>query len=122
MANTALPVINVPNSYAGAVAGITWTAADPANGNQFTLTEREVLLARNAGTAAMTVTVTSVADQLNRTRDITAYSIAASTFAIIGQFKRLGWAQEIGALYLSVGGTAGSVIQFAPLRLPSRVA
>src|ERR1700676_3677953 len=45
---------------------ITFTACDAVNGNSFTSTGREVLVIFNSGGSAYTVTVNSVADQLNR--------------------------------------------------------
>jgi hypothetical protein len=55
---------------------------------------------RNSGAQARTITVTSVADDRNRTGDITAYSVAAGDEAMLGPFYPPGWMQASnGKLY-----------------------
>jgi len=93
---------------------ITFTAADVANGNAFPFSGREVLLVQNAdGAAAHHFTVSSVADGLGRTGDITAYTVALSGFSAIDANTLQGWLEGDGNIYLS-GDNAS--IKFAVLR------
>lgn len=85
------------------------------NGNQTPLTGKEILLFRNDDVGAQTVTITSVADRYNRTGDISAYSIGASEYAILGPFAVDGWKQSDGNLYFE-GSDAN--VKCAVLRLP----
>lgn len=95
---------------------ITWTAADAANKDEFTLTGKEVVLARNTDSVnAETVTINSVAIN-GRTGDITADSIAADGMAVYGPFNvDGGWAQTDGTLHLEA---SSSDVEFAVLVLP----
>jgi len=95
----------------------TWTAAGAAfaDGAQFPLTGKEILLVRNDNAVAQTVTINSVADPYNRTGNITAYSIGAGEYAVFPQFQQTGWMQSSGKL--SFAASAADVY-FAVLRLP----
>jgi len=78
---------------AGGSADLTMTTADTVNQNMTPLIDsKTVLLAFNNGATGRTVTITSVADTLNRTGDITAYALAAGKIARFGAFKTIGWA------------------------------
>lgn len=96
---------------------ITFVAAgaDFADGAQFTLTGKEILLAWNKhATDPRTVTVTSVVDEYNRTGNITAYSIGAGEIAVFPQFQLAGWKQSSGKLSLAA---SAADVYFAVLRL-----
>ncbi len=82
---------------------LTELAADATNfqSASFGTGNQLAIIAHNTGVGARTVTVTSVADGLNRTGDITAYSIAAGGIAFLGPFQRNGWAQTDGTLYFA---------------------
>lgn len=107
MARTALSKVVPTGSYptlplsAGA-ATITLTAADTVNQNSVPWgnAHRLLVIAQNTGASARTVTITSAADGLGRTGDISAYSIAAGGVAVLGPFERPGWAQADASLYL----------------------
>lgn len=100
-------------------AAIAFTTADAVS-NTFVSTGRELLLVRNTGAVPRTVTVTSVADQINRTGDIAAYSLPIGSvtpqFAVLGPFPAQGWKQSDGTIVV-----AGSSVDiaFAVIRLPS---
>lgn len=98
-------------------ADFVWTAAgaDFADGASFALTGKEVLLVRNDNGAAQTVTITSVADGKNRTGTITAYSVGIGEYAVFPPFKKDGWAQASGLLYIAA---SAADVYFAVLRLP----
>lgn len=67
-------------------------AGDAALGNYTPLVEAKTLVVlHNTGAGARTVTFTSQVDTLNRTGDITAYSIGAGEHALFGPFKAVGW-------------------------------
>lgn len=112
MPRTNVPPITPIGSYpatplgAGAATFVP-QAADVANLNAipFGSAARMLVLAINTDASAQTVTVTSVADGLNRKGDITTYSVAAAgagvtSVAVLGPFERNGWLQSDGTLYL----------------------
>lgn len=119
MARTALTPQTIVGKYPGTVsagdADITFAAGDASNGNSFTLTGQEIIIARNDDAAAQTITIDSVPDPQNRTGDITSYSIGASEYAAFGPFPGLGWKQSDGTLHIDVGSAN---IKLAILRLP----
>jgi len=78
---------------------LTETAADVTNKEQVKWTGREIIVAHNTGASARTVTITSTADSLGRTGDITADSIAAGAIAFYGPFNGEGWKQADGYIY-----------------------
>lgn len=114
MPRTTLTKTAAPGGYTDAGVVVAETAADVANMNQFILTENEVIVARNAGVGAQTVTITSTADPYNRTNDITAHSIAAGAIAVFGPFPAIGWKQADGMLYLQA---SSADIKFSIIKL-----
>jgi len=121
MAATALPIITPLGSYpalpiAALGADFVFTAADASNGNSFVSTGRELLLVQNSGGSAYTVTVSSVADTIQRTGDITTYSVGAGLFSMFGPFLQPGWKQSDGTVLVTASNAA---IKFAVVRLPS---
>lgn len=79
---------------------VVFAAADVTNKEQVALTGHEIILARNSGASARTVTINSAPDPFNfRVGDITAYSIGAGETARFGPFPTRGWAQPDGNLY-----------------------
>lgn len=108
MARTALTVYDPP-APGNAPAAITEQAADPVNFNNFPLTGREVVVVRNSGAAAYTLTVHSVADQEGRQdTSITAFSIAAGAVVVLPQFPLEGYWQTDGTLWLD--GSSASLL------------
>jgi len=99
-------------------ADFTWTAAgaDFADGAVFPLTGREILLVRNDNVGAQTVTITSVADDKNRTGDITTYSVGAGEYAVFPCLAVDGWRQTDGNLDIEA---SAADVMFAVLRLPA---
>ena len=105
-----------PGSNPAAGVAVTWTDADATNKNQFIMTGDELLLVRNAhATDPKTVTINSVVDPQNRTRDITAESIVAGKVFMYGTFTtKVGWVQTGGYLFFE-GETTD--IKFAAIKL-----
>lgn len=106
--NTETPLASYPVfPIAADSADITLVAADVVNKNRaaYGTATRLLVLARNTDGGAQTVTFTSVADGLNRTGDITAYSIGAGEFAAF-VFERNGWRQADGNLYFEASNVA----------------
>lgn len=100
---------------AGGSADITWTTADIENGNHTPLVnDKTVLLAKNDTAGALTVTILSVPDSLNREGDIGPYSVGAGVVSRFGPFKTVGWANS-GKLEFDAE-TAD--IEFAVIQLP----
>lgn len=96
-------------------ADLTMTAADTSNQNQFVASSRDLVIAHNTGGSAYTVTVTSAEDpHYNRSGDITTYSIGAGEIAILGPFKRPGWVQADGYVYLEANNAA---VEFGVVQL-----
>ncbi len=108
------PVV-APGKWPTAGVVFTWLAADITNDEEFVLTGRELLLARNVGASPHTITITSVQDPFNRSGDITAESIAASEFRMYGPVDITGWQQPDGNLYFEADNAE---VEFAVIRLP----
>jgi hypothetical protein len=95
---------------------VTWQAADPANGNSFPSSGRELLEMRNSDTTnPATVTIKSAPDPYGRAQDITTYALAPGTTAALKMTDSVGWRQPDGSVYLDIAGTG--VIQFLVLRI-----
>mgnify|MGYP001582105566 CR=1 FL=1 len=122
MAQTALTVQTAKKPFEAIIANgadFVFTAADVANGNSFVCTGKEVLLVYNIhATLPYTFGVTSVDDEKGRVEDITAYSLAALEFAVlgVGLTNAQGWKQSSGLVYLVAENAS---IKFAVLRLPA---
>lgn len=120
----ALPIVSPPGAYptlpiTALSAAWVWTAADAVS-NTFVSTGRELLLVQNKGAAPQTVTVTSVVDSLNRTGDISAYSLPIGSvtpqMAVLGPFPAQGWRQTNGTVIVAGSSTD---IYFSVIRLPA---
>lgn len=100
MARVTLTKSTAPGPYTTLGIELVLTAADASNLNQFVMTGDELLVAYNSDSGAHTVTITSVANQLGRVKDITAESIAAGAFRAYGPFRsKAEWAQPGGYLF-----------------------
>lgn len=76
-------------------ADITFVASDVANGNMCSIVDNKTtLIAQNTGASARTITISSVADTLNRLGDITAYSVGVGKTSRFGPFKLVGWSSS----------------------------
>lgn len=85
---------------------INFQAADTSNLNQFAPGGDDLILAWNThATNPYTFTVTSAPDGLNRTGDITTYSIGAGEIAQF-RVKNLGWVQSDGKVYIQASNSA----------------
>lgn len=117
MARTDLTPVTVKTGKdAYTATTVTMTAADTTNQNAVALTGKEVLIARNSGGSAYTVTITSVADPVHgRTGDISAVSIPAGESRMWGPFPLEGWRQSDNKLYFQASNAA---VLFTVLRLP----
>lgn len=113
--NKTTPVGGFPTLQPAADAlDVVFTAADVANKNQFKLETGDVILAWNThATTAYTVTLTSIADEKNRTGDVTAYSLAAGDIMVFGPLQQKGWRQTDGNMYLEASNAS---VKFAILR------
>lgn len=86
---------------ADAGVALTWTAADTTT-QETSFREGDLLLARNTGAGAHTVTVVSApSPRSGRTNDITAESIAAGAVRVYGPFTRSGWKRTGSKLQFS---------------------
>lgn len=115
MARQSIAVTTAPGSYTDASVPVTFTAADPVNKEEFTLSGRELLLIRNTGGTAATWTATSVADRLGRNDDVTAESIAAGAIHVFGPISMEGWRQIDRQFYFEA---SAATVTFAVIRLP----
>ncbi len=94
---------------------VVMTAADVSNGNQFVLDGPVILIAQNTdGASARTITLTSIADQQNRTGDVTNYSIGIGEVEAFKIDQNAGWKQTDGMFYLSASNAA---VKFGIIRL-----
>lgn len=102
------------NGWPTAGVPVTFTAANPTDKEQFPLTGKEIVIARNSGASSRTITITSVAYN-GRVGDITTESIAAGAVRVFGPFNINGWKQTDGNLYLEANNAE---VLFAVLTLP----
>ncbi len=81
------------------------------------MTGKELLIAKNDGTGAHTITIDSTIDEKNREADITAYSLAAGDYIAFtgGLTTSKGWQQTGGVIHID---TDSANIKVAVLRLP----
>lgn len=115
MARTEVTPITIPTRFSTTPVELVWVAADVANGNQFTLTGDEILLARNDAAGAQTVTVASFADAFGRIGDIDAHSIDPGEYRVLQRFPVEGWQQNDGKLYVNASDAG---VFLAVIRLP----
>lgn len=108
MVRTAVTTTTAPGAYGGAWTELTLAAGDVANGNDFTLTGREILVMYNSSAdTAYYVTLTSVAAAgTNRTGDITEVDIPFGEYHIFGPIGLDGWQQTDGKFYVNVENAA----------------
>ncbi len=104
MATISVQTINgsyEPSSDTTPLSTLTWTAASAAADTIVIPSGRVLLLFRNSGASARTITIASNYDAHGRKADITAVSIAAG--AIYGRFlEPHGWEQALGGRNLAV--------------------
>lgn len=119
MAAISIQTIKGPfDTIAANGADFTFGAGTTGAGDTIAATGREIILAQNSsGSTAYTLTITSVADEKNRTGDITTYSLAANEFAAfgVGLTNKQGWKNGSGLIAVTVENAA---IKWAVLRLP----
>ena len=116
MARVDLTKTTAPGYYAAAGQAVTMADADIAeDGNQFTATGNDLVIAHNTGATPHNITINSVADPYNRSGDITSESIAAGAIKIFGPYKTLGWQQSDGKIYLSADSDE---VEFGVVALP----
>lgn len=101
MARATITPIVAPGSYPTAWTDLTWTAGDSVNGHKVVSSGNDLIIAKNVNVAAKTVTLVSIADEYNRTGDLTK-SMAQNGLAVIGPIKTKGWKQTDGNLYIDV--------------------
>lgn len=90
-----------PGTITSNLLDVTWTAADSVNAHTTAWGpgNRMLILWRNSGAGARTVTVTSSASFAHaRTGDVTAFSLGAGEYGAL-IVERDGWIQSDGALY-----------------------
>lgn len=97
-ANVPLGTLGAPYATANA-ADLTMTAADASNKQQVAHSGKILVIARNSGAVARTVTITSTVDYKGRTGDVSAYSIGAGEYAAFGPFDLDGWVETDWKLY-----------------------
>jgi len=114
MARTKLTKTDAPGGASGQGAALVLEAADVANKNAFQLTGSEVIVARNTdGANPHNITITSVADDIGRTGDITE-QIAAGAIRVYGRLQLEGWLQSDGQLYLEADDAS---VEFGVIQL-----
>jgi hypothetical protein len=103
-----------PGSYPTAGVTVTFQAAAPASDEHFVLEGNDLLIARNTHVSdPFTVTITSQPNSRNRSRSITAESLATGVYKIYGPFtEREGWS---AAGYLQLEASDAS-IEFAVIK------
>lgn len=105
MATTLLPSTVKTGSYATALGSLTMTAADVANGNHFSATNNDLLIAWNDSATPYTVTLTSQPSDKNRLGTITNQAITADQILFFGPMLVDGW-QTGGVIEVSASNAA----------------
>jgi len=108
-----------PFAAAGALAAhFTPVAGTITDGNTWVCNGRDLLFFQNSDAGAVTVTITSVADEKNRTGDITTYSIGIGEFAMfsVGLTNALGWQSTAKKIRITV---SDADLKVSVLRLPA---
>ena|SRR5271170_75270 len=90
---------------------LSFTAADPVNGNFFVADKvtqlpsgvvgGDVLLVWNTAVTPVTFTLSSQPDAAGRVGDISSYTIAGTTIAAFKYSDLAGWADASGNIYIS---------------------
>jgi len=114
--STQVLIQNNATVTAGQLA-ITFAACDNTNGNSFTATGREILIAQNTDASPHTFTVTPVADPYGGTNTtLTTYSLAATgstgSYSAVQMKYLIGWASA-GVVNLTC---TSNLIKFAVLQ------
>jgi len=91
---------------------VVFTAPTDTNGVKFLAQGNEIVFAQNTDVGAQTLTVVSVADELNRTGDITAYSLGAGEFAQIPIYPQKGFRDSSGYITITVSNIAIKFLVF----------
>lgn len=115
MARTTLTPIASTSNYPTVPQLFAFTAGDVANGLQFTMSGKDLILIFNNDAAPQTVTINSVADPYGRTGDITAFSMAAGTYYLAGPLPKLGYQQAGGFCFLT---SSTVTVKFAIIQIP----
>jgi hypothetical protein len=114
---TALTVQQLTGPYPTALVldDLTFAASDGGanDGDQFTFTGNEIIIAYNSGATPRLVTLESVADPQGRVGNVTK-TVAAGAWAIFQASEQTGWLQSNGMFYLNA---AHLELQFAIVRL-----
>lgn len=98
MARQTITAVAGTGQYPTAPATLTATAADASNFEETAHTGREVIIFRNSGATTRNITITSVADNHNRTGDVT-FTLATGAIKAVGPLGIEGWRQSNGMLY-----------------------
>lgn len=98
MARQTHTAVTSTGKYPTAPVTLTATAADATNFEETAHTGREVIIFRNSGASSRNITITSVADNRNRSGDVT-FALAAGAIKAIGPLGIEGWRQSNGMLY-----------------------
>lgn len=120
MARTVIAAVTPKGPFPDAVAAndldVAETAADAANKQSTPYTGKEVILARNTGVGARTVTFTAKADPYGATSHVTAYSIGAGELAVFSfRDGAPRWQQSDGNIYFEA---EHAEVLFTVLRIP----
>lgn len=121
MARTALtPIALTARATVTAVAAneldIAFEAADSANGNYWTPTDKDILIVHNPSGGALTFTLDAAPDGYGRDGAITDYSVGAGEFALIpGLVKTAAFQQSDGTVHINA---SSDDLDFLVLSLP----
>lgn len=119
MARKQIPVITPLGPYPtlpvpALALNFVFTTADSVNFDQFNFTGRELIIIRNSTGGALTVTLESAVDPLNRTGDVTTYSIGAGLFSMFWVGAVPGW-NNAGQFFLR---SSASTMDYAVVKIP----
>lgn len=120
MARVAVPMNTIPPNGAG-LNNLSFVAGDATNDHEFDNDGATLLVAKNTGVGAITVTITSVADQYGRTKDTTlvvpALSGSDPGFAVAGPFLQANWNQAGAKVFVDLTTATGLSLAAARISL-----
>jgi hypothetical protein len=113
MARGDITVATAPGSYATAAVEATWTDGDAVNNLQSVFTGGEIVLVHNTDSGSHTATIQSVGDTFGREGDL-VMAVPAGEIHLAGPFRRLGWQQSDGKLYIDTDDATLKVLVIRP--------
>lgn len=121
MARVTVPMNTIPPN-GGGLNNLSFVAGDATNDHEFDNDGATMLVLKNTGVGAITVTVVSVADPYGRTKDtsviVPAISGSDPGLAMAGPFLQATWNQAGAKIFVDLTTATGLSLAAARISLP----